>query len=84
MAQMIKLYRLPDEPRTKGIRQFRKEDCLQVAGLLSSYLARFKIAPQMTSEDIEHWSPSIPFLPFAFLHQVDASGWRCGCVRRRK
>jgi len=55
MARTIKLYRLPEEPKTPGFRELKKEDCEQVKTLLENYLMKFKVAAQFTLEDIEHW-----------------------------
>lgn len=55
MAGTIRLYRLPEEPKTPGFRPLKREDCPKVKDLLQTYLSRFAIAVQFTSEEIEHW-----------------------------
>lgn len=55
MARTVKLYRLPSETRTKGFRELKKEDCLQVQALLEDYLSKFRVSPKLGLPDIEHW-----------------------------
>eukprot|EP00803_Ostreobium_quekettii_P006619 evm.model.scf_166.19 EVM.evm.TU.scf_166.19 scf_166:125279-130745(+) len=55
MARTIKLYRLPESPRTPGFRQMHEGDSQEVLNLLSAYLEQFKLAPQLTLEEVKHW-----------------------------
>lgn len=54
MARTLKLYKLPDEPVTPGIRPFEQRDAGQVHELLNNYLQRFKVAPVFTLEEVKH------------------------------
>ncbi|RZM23296.1 MAG: hypothetical protein EOO88_26605, partial [Pedobacter sp.] len=38
MARMVKLYRLPEEPKIQGVREFKNKDIAQVTKLLQEYL----------------------------------------------
>lgn len=58
MQRTIKLYRLPDAPKTPGFRKLVETDCLQVANLLNQYLSKFKLKPTFNEEEFKHW-----FLP---------------------
>jgi glycylpeptide N-tetradecanoyltransferase len=58
LQRTIKLYKLPDVPRTKGFRQIQEKDVPQAFKLLSDYLASFDLAPLFDEEEFRHW-----FLP---------------------
>ncbi|KAI8492077.1 glycylpeptide N-tetradecanoyltransferase [Branchiostoma belcheri] len=58
MQRTIKLYKLPDEPKTPGLRPMVKSDIPQVHALLSEHLKQFKLSPVFSVEEFEHW-----FLP---------------------
>lgn len=58
MQRTLKLYRLPEKPKTPGFRQFRKSDTAQAHALLENYLEKFDLAPVFTKEEFRHW-----FLP---------------------
>ena len=55
MARTMKLFRLPENPKTPGFRQLQQDDCGQVVDLLNDYLAKFNVASQFSLEDIQHW-----------------------------
>lgn len=55
LARTIKLYKLPENPVTPGLRQLRKEDCPAACKLLNDYLSKFKLYMQFDLEDFEHW-----------------------------
>ncbi|KAJ9506300.1 N-myristoyl transferase [Haematococcus lacustris] len=58
LARTIKLYKLPDTPATPGIRPLALPDVPQVTALLAEYMARFRVAPVLSEQDVAHW-----FLP---------------------
>jgi len=58
MQRHLKLYRLPEEIKTPGMRKFRIEDSPAVTVLLNEYLGKFDLAPVYTDQDVQHW-----FLP---------------------
>jgi len=55
MQRTIKLYRLPEQPKTPGFRQLKEADCPQVAKLLNDYLGRFALKPHYTDDEFKHW-----------------------------
>lgn len=44
---MVKLYRVPEEPKIEGIREFKTKDIPQVTKLLSEYL--YKISQKQSN-----------------------------------
>jgi len=58
MQRHLKLYRLPEEIKTPGMRKFRVEDSPAVTVLLNEYLGKFDLAPVYSDQDVQHW-----FLP---------------------
>jgi len=55
LQRTIKLYQLPANTSTPGLRQLRKGDCASAAKLLNTYLQKFKIRMYFSEEDFEHW-----------------------------
>jgi len=58
MQRTIKLYKLPEVPKTKGFRKLTLADCPQAFVLLQQYLKKFELAPIYNEEEFIHW-----FLP---------------------
>ncbi|KAF2894338.1 hypothetical protein ILUMI_11835 [Ignelater luminosus] len=58
MQRTLKLYKLPDEPKTPGFRKLTIKDIPQAHKLLQEYLKRFDLAPHFSEDDFIHW-----FLP---------------------
>ncbi|KAK9836277.1 hypothetical protein WJX81_001521 [Elliptochloris bilobata] len=74
MARTIKLFKLPAEPVTPGLRPMEHRDIPQVVALLGVYLARFQIAPQFDGEDVAHYLLPIPGVVHSYV--VEAEGGR--------
>lgn len=55
MARMIKLYKLPAEPFTPGLRAMEERDVDGVHALLNDYLQRFELKVLFEREEIAHW-----------------------------
>ncbi|CAB9500098.1 Glycylpeptide N-tetradecanoyltransferase 1 [Seminavis robusta] len=55
MARMIKLYRLPEQPDTKGLRPMEEKDVEGVHKLLVSYLDKFELKILFTKAEVAHW-----------------------------
>ncbi|KAK5638730.1 hypothetical protein RI129_013025 [Pyrocoelia pectoralis] len=58
MQRTLKLYKLPDQPKTPGFRKMTLADVPKAHKVLQDYLKRFDLAPQFSEEDFTHW-----FLP---------------------
>lgn len=58
MQRTIKLYKLPEAPKTPGFRPMTEKDIPQAQKLLSKYLKKFKLVPDFDEHEFKHW-----FLP---------------------
>ncbi|VEN54848.1 unnamed protein product [Callosobruchus maculatus] len=58
MQRTLKLFKLPDRPRTPGFRKMTAKDVPQAHKLLFQYLKKFELAPEFSEEEFLHW-----FLP---------------------
>jgi len=58
MSRTIKLYQLPQEPVTKGLRPIENKDIPQALALLNNHLKKFKLVQEFHEEEFGHW-----FLP---------------------
>eukprot|EP00243_Klebsormidium_subtile_P004122 TRINITY_DN17904_c0_g1_i1.p1 TRINITY_DN17904_c0_g1~~TRINITY_DN17904_c0_g1_i1.p1 ORF type:complete len:192 (-),score=80.11 TRINITY_DN17904_c0_g1_i1:146-682(-) len=54
MARTIKLYKLPEQPLSPGIRPMLPADVPAVTALLTTYLQQFAIAPVLSEEEVGH------------------------------
>uniref|UniRef100_T1GD15 Glycylpeptide N-tetradecanoyltransferase n=1 Tax=Megaselia scalaris TaxID=36166 RepID=T1GD15_MEGSC len=55
LQRTIKLFKLPDEPKTKGFRKIQSKDMNAAHKLLDDYLKKFKLCPVFTKEEFRHW-----------------------------
>ncbi|XP_069770416.1 glycylpeptide N-tetradecanoyltransferase 2 isoform X4 [Narcine bancroftii] len=55
LQRTMKLYRLPDTPKTTGLRPMEQKDIKRVQELLFNYLKQFELAPAMNEEEVIHW-----------------------------
>lgn len=55
MARTIRLYKLPAEPATPGLRPMTAADVPAVTQLLNGYLARYKLTQHFSQEEVSHW-----------------------------
>lgn len=55
MQRTLKLFKLPDSPRTPGFRKMDIEDSTKVVKLLNDYLKKFDLAPVFEEEEFKHW-----------------------------
>ncbi|CAK0785601.1 glycylpeptide N-tetradecanoyltransferase [Coccomyxa viridis] len=55
LARTLKLYKLPDQPQTPGLRPLTAQDVPQVTQLLSQYLSTYELAPIFTEEEVLHY-----------------------------
>ncbi|KAI5640545.1 glycylpeptide N-tetradecanoyltransferase [Phthorimaea operculella] len=55
MQRTLKLFKLPDLPKTPGFRKMEPQDIEKVVVLLNDYLKKFDLAPIFSEEDFKHW-----------------------------
>ncbi|OCT62244.1 hypothetical protein XELAEV_18043328mg [Xenopus laevis] len=55
MQRTMKLYRLPETPKTSGLKPMEVRHIPAVQKLLSQYLSQFNLAPVMDEEEVRHW-----------------------------
>lgn len=55
LQRTIKLYKLPEEPKTRGFRKIQPKDMNAAHKLLDDYLKKFKLCPVFTKEEFRHW-----------------------------
>lgn len=55
IGRMQKLYKLPAEPLTPGLRPMEERDVGGVHALLSTYLQRFSLKVAFSKEEVKHW-----------------------------
>ncbi|CAL5224452.1 g7141 [Coccomyxa viridis] len=55
LARTLKLFKLPEEPQTPGLRPLTKQDVPQVTELLREYLSTYELAPVFTEEEVLHY-----------------------------
>ncbi|KAJ8344851.1 hypothetical protein SKAU_G00290440 [Synaphobranchus kaupii] len=55
MQRTMKLYRLPEAPKTSGLRPMTRKDVEAVHKLLGEYLRQFHLTPVLNPEEVEHW-----------------------------
>lgn len=55
MQRTLKLFKLPDLPKTNGFRKLEPEDNEKVLKLINNYLKKFDLAPIFSEEDFKHW-----------------------------
>ncbi|CAD8056745.1 unnamed protein product [Paramecium sonneborni] len=55
ISRQQKLYKLPEETKTQGLRSMKKKDVAQVTKLLNEYLKKFKLYFKYTEDEVKHW-----------------------------
>jgi len=55
LARTIKLYQLPAQPVTPGLRPLELKDCAEASALLMGYLAKFGLYMEFNAEEFAHW-----------------------------
>lgn len=54
-ARQLTKYKLPESTSLKGLRPMEQKDADAVQDLLQRYLKRFDMAPELDTEEIQHW-----------------------------
>jgi len=55
MQRHLKLYRLPEQTKTAGLRIFAEKDVALVTVLLNDYLSKFSLRPVFDETEVQHW-----------------------------
>lgn len=55
MQRTLKLYKLPEDTKTKGLRPLRAEDMAACTRLFETYMSRFDLTPAFNVEEFVHW-----------------------------
>lgn len=55
MQRTLKLFKLPDLPKTSGFRKMEPNDSEKVVKLLNDYLQKFDLVPIFSEEEFKHW-----------------------------
>ncbi|XP_061179853.1 glycylpeptide N-tetradecanoyltransferase 2-like [Saccostrea echinata] len=55
MQRTLKLYKLPENPKTPGFRKFTPADVPESFELLKKYLDKFDLSPTFSIEEFRHW-----------------------------
>merc|ERR1712151_1397545 len=73
MARTIKLYKVPDVPQLRGMREMESKDVPRVAELVTGYLKKFPLHPEFTSEELAHWMLPRENVVYSYVRE-DAAG----------
>ncbi|KAJ8956389.1 hypothetical protein NQ318_015127 [Aromia moschata] len=71
MQRTLKLFKLPDKPKTPGYRKMTAADVPLAHKLLVEYLSRFDLAPLFSEEDFVHWFLPRPNIIDSFVVEQD-------------
>lgn len=71
MQRTLKLYKLPDEPKTSGFRVMKKSDIQNVYTLLKQYLDTFDLAPVFSLEEFTHWFSPQPGIVDSYVVETE-------------
>lgn len=71
LQRTLKLYKLPDKPKTPGWRKLTEQDVPQTHKLLVEYLKRFSLHPVFTEDDFLHWFLPRPNIIDSFVVEND-------------
>lgn len=69
MARTIKLYKVPESPQLPGMREMKKDDVPRVHELVSAYLKKFPLHPELSQDEIEHWILPRPGVVSAYVRE---------------
>jgi len=72
LQRTVKLFKLPLEPKSSLIRPLTKADIPDAHALLCNYLKKFKLRPEFSLQEFEHWFTPRPDIVDSFV--VDKDG----------
>merc|ERR1712194_151707 len=70
IGRTIKLYKLPDQHVAQGFRKMEKKDIPVVHKLLTEYLPKFRLHPEFSLEEVEHWICPRDDVVFALVRET--------------
>jgi len=71
MARTIKLYKVPDVPQLPGMRAMEKKDVQRVFELISGYLKKFPLHPELTPDEVAHWMLPRDRVVYSYVRDSD-------------
>lgn len=69
MARTIKLYKVPESCQLSGMREMKKDDVPRVHGLVSNYLKKFQLHPELSPAEVEHWMLPRPGVVYCYVRE---------------
>ncbi|XP_033111747.1 glycylpeptide N-tetradecanoyltransferase 2-like [Anneissia japonica] len=55
MSRTIKLYKLPNQTKTPGLRVYEPKDAADCLKVFTDYMKKFDLYPSFTEEEFQHW-----------------------------
>ena len=74
LQRALKLYKLPENPITPGLRKFKITDSKHVCDGLNLYLSKFELHPKFNEKDIIHWFTPRDRIIYSYVIQQIPSG----------
>eukprot|EP00920_Eleutheroschizon_duboscqi_P030663 GHVT01074118.1.p1 GENE.GHVT01074118.1~~GHVT01074118.1.p1 ORF type:complete len:510 (-),score=122.80 GHVT01074118.1:357-1886(-) len=71
VSRAVKLFRLPENTKTPGLRLMTKHDVKGVSKLLQEYLASFRLHMNFSEAEVEHWFVPRPKVVYTYVTEVD-------------
>jgi len=71
MQRTLKLYKLPDQPKTPGFRTFTPADLDDAYKLVAENLNQFELGPMFTKDEFRHWFLPRPGIVDGFVVETD-------------
>ncbi len=72
LQRMQKLYKLPNEVKTKNLRKAEKKDVPMLTTLINNYLSQFAVSPVYTEEEVCHWFSPIEDVLYCYVVEDDS------------
>jgi glycylpeptide N-tetradecanoyltransferase len=70
MARTIKLYKVPDVPQLRGMRQMEKKDVPRVVELVTGYLKKFPLHPEFNADEVAHWMLPREGVVYSYVREI--------------
>lgn len=67
MQRTVKLYKLPEIPKTAGFRAMTDKDLPAAHKLLTEYLSKFNLIPIFSEDEFRHWFSPLNGIIFSFV-----------------